>query len=175
MLLFPFVSPLWLCLPIFKPYRICGDPLMPPMRPTDRPRGTTELGYGPVLGSQTSNLSRLDVRPAHRRLEWAPSGTVGDVPSPYGEVGARGRQRVEPASPRVLGGMGPDTGWCSKAVPHGDFLLSHFAAHRYMNVEKWNFACSSSRDELHAKNGHVLRLLAQRAETLTLDTTLYGR
>ena len=61
-----------------------------------------QLGYGPVKGSHTSSLSRLDVRPAHRRLEWAPSGTVGDVPSPYGEVRARGRQSVEPASLRVL-------------------------------------------------------------------------
>ena len=88
---------------LFKSTRICSSSvltlcgfLVAPIAP--------QLGYGPVIGSHTSILSRLDVRPARRRLERDPSGTVGDVPSPYGEVGARGRQRVEPASPRVLGG-----------------------------------------------------------------------
>ena len=78
--------------------------LAPPRAPPTGPAAPQLLGYGPVQGSHTSSVSRIDVRPAHRRLEWAPSGTVGDVASLYGEVGAREHQRVEPASPRVLCG-----------------------------------------------------------------------
>ena len=81
-----------------------ADPSRRPLDPPPTGPAAPQLGYGPIQGSHSSSLSRIDVRPAHRRLEWAPSGTVGDVPSPYGEVGARGRQRVEPASPRVPSG-----------------------------------------------------------------------
>ena len=53
-----------------------------PLEPPPTGPAAPQLGYGPVRGSHTSSLSRLDVLPAHRGLEWAPPGTVGDVPSP---------------------------------------------------------------------------------------------
>ena len=43
-------------------------------------------------------------------LEWAPPGAVGDVPSPLGEVGARGRQCVDqPCHVSWVVRMGPGT------------------------------------------------------------------
>ena len=85
---------------------VCGAIPSAPLEPPPTGPAAPQLGYGPVQGSHTSSLSRLDVSPAHHGLEWAPPGTVGDVPSPYGEVGARGDADANASNASVATGPG---------------------------------------------------------------------